>query len=129
MTVRNFLLERHDVYLDVVIVLSSSPSAVAYALGWPGRPVTIAQLAALALNRTAGWGSIGPTFSHWGRFKLGHGHPNSSNTGRLFFALAVSSFTNFSPSDTSRLLPQEIASPVVMRGERAVSSAQHDSFA
>ena len=102
--------------------ISSSPSAVAHALGWPDRPITITQLAALALNRTAGWGSIDPSYSRWGRFKIGHGHPNSSNTGRLFFVLAVASFTtNFTPSDNSRLLPQDIASLVVMKGVTVAS--------
>ena len=66
---------------------------MAVALGWPNRPITIASLLNLALNRTVGWASIGQQYASWGRFKLGHGHPQSSNTGRLLFTLGVYSFS------------------------------------
>ena len=65
---------------------------MAVALGWPDRPITFAALAALALNRT-GWASVGPQYASWGRFKLGHGHPQSSNSGRLLFTLGIYSFS------------------------------------
>ena len=54
---------------------------MAEALGWPARPVTFKQLAALALNRTSGWGSVDPQYASWGRFRMGHGHPATSNSG------------------------------------------------
>lgn len=90
---------------------------MAVALGWPDRPITFAQLAALALNRTAGWASIGPQYAKWGRFRLGHGDPQASDSGRLFFALGVYSFANFSNlSHINHLTEEYINSASVAAG-------------
>ncbi len=53
---------------------------MAEALGWPKKALSWADL--LAVNaQPKGWGAVG--FPEWGRFKLGHCHPEFSNSGLL----------------------------------------------
>jgi hypothetical protein len=96
---------------------------MAEALGWPDfRRVTFARLAALALNHSAGWASIGSEFAKWGRFKMGHGHPVTSNTGRLFFTLGVSAFSN--SSNRGRAIP---LTPEAVTGAASMSGIKKSS--
>jgi Ca-activated chloride channel family protein len=51
---------------------------MAKALGWPNTPLGWSDIAALA---TSGEGWAAYDFPEWGSFKLGHTHPNFSNSG------------------------------------------------
>jgi Ca-activated chloride channel family protein len=53
---------------------------MAQALGWPDKRLGWADLLRVGAN-PAGWGAFG--FPEWGRFKLGHTHPEFSNSGLL----------------------------------------------
>jgi Ca-activated chloride channel family protein len=53
---------------------------MAEALGWPKRPLGWADIIK-ASRDTAGWGAHGRP--EWGRFKLGHTHPDFSSSGLL----------------------------------------------
>lgn len=95
------------------------PVFPAVALGWPDSRITFKQLALLALNKTAGWGSVGAEYAQWGRFRMGHGHPGTpgtnsgSNSGRLFVASAVYAFTNLT---SSVLTPDVVNSTAAVEG-------------
>lgn len=59
---------------------------MAEALGWPEKPISMAQLVALA-NDPQGWASLG--HPEWGRLRLGHTHPQYSSAGLLFLASVI----------------------------------------
>ena len=93
----------------------------AAALGWPDRPIPFSSLVSLALNSTAGWGALGPQFAHWGRLRMGHGNPQASNTGRLFFAMGVYGAANFSNRSVINVLtPDIIDAPGMTRCAKSV---------
>ena len=65
------------------------------ALGWPDVPISYRRLLDLAAD-PSGWGSVNASAStpravldSWGALKLGHGHPKSSNSGRLSVVSAL----------------------------------------
>ena len=62
--------------LSPIVVAMWKP--MAEALGWPGRPVGWAEILKVAAN-AKGWGALG--HPEWGRFKLGHTHPEYSSSG------------------------------------------------
>ena len=62
--------------LSPIVVAMWKP--MAEALGWPGKPVGWAELLKVAAN-PKGWGALG--HPEWGRFKLGHTHPEYSSSG------------------------------------------------
>ncbi|WP_394831892.1 VWA domain-containing protein [Pendulispora rubella] len=66
------------VVLSPVVIAMWKP--MAEALGWPKTSVGWGDLLKVNLD-PRGWGSKG--FSEWGRFKLGHTHPEFSNSGFL----------------------------------------------
>lgn len=82
----------------------------AVALGWPDLPISYRQLFRLAADPD-GWASIAamPQFAGsnltraqlaaWGSLKLGHGHPKSSNSGRLSVATALYAAAGLSAAD------------------------------
>jgi Ca-activated chloride channel family protein len=51
---------------------------MAEALGWPDEPLGWADIAELSTSEE-GWAAYG--YPEWGEFKLGHTHPNHSNSG------------------------------------------------
>ncbi len=53
---------------------------MAEALGWPGKRIGWSDLLRVA-RQPAGWGALG--HPEWGAFKLGHTHPELSNSGLL----------------------------------------------
>jgi Ca-activated chloride channel family protein len=66
------------VVLSPIVIAMWKP--MAEALGWPAKPLGWADL--LAVNANAkGWGAHG--HPEWGAFKLGHTHPEFSNSGLL----------------------------------------------
>ena len=54
--------------------------SMAEALGWPTKPVSWRDLLKVSAD-PSGWGSLG--HPEWGRLKLGHTHPEYSNSGLL----------------------------------------------
>ncbi|WP_394827157.1 substrate-binding domain-containing protein [Pendulispora albinea] len=66
------------VVLSPVVIAMWKP--MAEALGWPKSPIGWSDLLKVNLD-PRGWGSKG--FAEWGRFKLGHTHPEFSNSGFL----------------------------------------------
>eukprot|EP00490_Sorites_sp_Unknown_P026702 CAMPEP_0114684944 /NCGR_PEP_ID=MMETSP0191-20121206/59796_1 /TAXON_ID=126664 /ORGANISM="Sorites sp." /LENGTH=315 /DNA_ID=CAMNT_0001968557 /DNA_START=82 /DNA_END=1026 /DNA_ORIENTATION=+ len=66
---------------------------MAQALGWPNQDIGFKDLGNLAVNPN-GWGSISSSLSGFGDFKYGHGHPNSSNSGRLSVMATMMAFSN-----------------------------------
>lgn len=66
------------VLLSPIVIALWKP--MAEALGWPGKPVGWADLMKVAAN-PEGWAAYG--HPEWGRFKLGHTHPEFSNSGLL----------------------------------------------
>lgn len=64
--------------LSPIVVAMWKP--MAEALGWPGKPVGWADLLKVNAN-PQGWGALG--HPEWGRFKLGHTHPEYSTSGLL----------------------------------------------
>jgi Ca-activated chloride channel family protein len=64
--------------LSPIVIAMWKPMAA--VLGWPDKPIGWAEL--LAVSRDpAGWGKLG--HPEWGAMKLGHTHPEYSNSGLL----------------------------------------------
>lgn len=59
-------------------VVFGVPESMARALGYPGKPVSIAQIKGLIEN-PEGWGALGKSI--WGSFKIAKTNPNTSTTG------------------------------------------------
>jgi len=64
--------------LSPIVVAMWKP--MAEALGWPGKPVGWSDLIKVNAD-PRGWGALG--HPEWGRFKLGHTHPEYSTSGLL----------------------------------------------
>jgi Ca-activated chloride channel homolog len=62
--------------LSPIVVAMWKP--MAEALGWPGKSIGWSELLKVNAN-PKGWGALG--HPEWGRFKLGHTHPEYSNSG------------------------------------------------
>lgn len=69
--------------LSPVVIAMWKP--MAQALGWPDKPIGWADILEVSQS-TKGWGGLGRP--EWGTFKLGHTHPEYSNSG-LLSALAI----------------------------------------
>ncbi len=65
-----------DLVLSPVVIAMWRP--MAEALGWPDEPLGWADIAEMATS-DGGWAAYG--YPEWGEFKLGHTHPNHSNSG------------------------------------------------
>ena len=86
---------------------------MAEALGWPDKPISWDDIAALSAN-PQGWESI--NHPEWGQFKFGHTHPDYSNVGLLSMtALAYSTLAK-----TEGLTPDEVYSDTVVEAFRGV---------
>jgi Ca-activated chloride channel family protein len=79
---------------------------MAEALGWPDKPISMAQLIALA-NNPEGWASLG--HPEWGKLRLGHTHPQYSSAGLLFLAQVIYAVTG----KTQGITPADIYAPEV----------------
>jgi Ca-activated chloride channel homolog len=64
--------------LSPVVIAMWKP--MAEALGWPKKQLSWNDLLKVSAN-PKGWGALG--FAEWGKFKLGHCHPEFSNSGYL----------------------------------------------
>ena len=86
---------------------------MAEALGWPDKPISWDDIAALSAN-PQGWESLG--HPEWGQFKFGHTHPDYSNVGLLSMtALAYSAL-----GKTEGLTADEVYSDIVVEAFRGV---------
>lgn len=86
---------------------------MAEALGWPDKPISWDDIAALSDN-PQGWESLG--HPEWGQFKFGHTHPDYSNVGLLSMtALAYSTL-----GKTEGLTADEVYSDTVVEAFRGV---------
>ncbi len=65
-----------NLVLSPVVIAMWKP--MAEAMGWPNKEIGWADIRALATN-AEGWGSLKKP--QWGSFKLGHTHPDYSNSG------------------------------------------------
>ncbi|MBN1977727.1 MAG: VWA domain-containing protein [Anaerolineae bacterium] len=65
-----------DLVLSPVVIAMWQP--MAETLGWPDKSLGWADIAALSTSEE-GWAAYG--YPEWGEFKLGHTHPNHSNSG------------------------------------------------
>ncbi len=65
-----------DLVLSPVVIAMWRP--MAEALGWPDKALGWSDIAELATS-DEGWAAYG--YPEWGSFKLGHTHPNHSNSG------------------------------------------------
>ncbi|MBN1875995.1 MAG: VWA domain-containing protein [Anaerolineae bacterium] len=66
----------NDLVLSPVVIAMWQP--MAETLGWPGEPIGWTDIAEMATS-VDGWSGYG--YPEWGDFKLGHTHPNFSNSG------------------------------------------------
>ena len=66
----------NDLVLSPVVIAMWEP--MAKALGWPDTPIGWADIAELSTSEE-GWEAYG--YPEWGDFKLGHTHPDFSNSG------------------------------------------------
>ncbi len=65
-----------DLVLSPVVIAMWKP--MAEVLGWPDEPIGWSDIAELATSEE-GWSDYG--YPEWGNFKLGHTHPDFSNSG------------------------------------------------
>lgn len=86
---------------------------MAEALGWPDKPISWDDIAALSAN-PQGWESVG--HSEWGQFKFGHTHPDYSNVGMLSMTALAYSATG----KTSGLTADQVYSENVVNAFRGV---------
>lgn len=77
-TGKDLIGETKNLVLSPVVIAMWRP--MAEAIGWGSRPVGWSDVLALARD-PAGWASHG--HSEWGAFKLGHTHPEYSNSGLI----------------------------------------------
>ncbi len=77
-TGKDLIGESRNLVLSPVVIAMWRP--MAEALGWPGRPLGWSDILALAKD-PAGWAAHG--HPEWGAFKLGHTHPEYSNSGLI----------------------------------------------
>ena len=86
---------------------------MAEALGWPDKPISWDDIAALSAN-AEGWESL--DHPEWGQFKFGHTHPDYSNVGLL--ALTALSYSIV--GKTEGLTADEVYSDTVVEAFRGV---------
>ncbi|HZM24764.1 MAG TPA: substrate-binding domain-containing protein, partial [Anaerolineales bacterium] len=86
---------------------------MAEALGWPDKPISWDDIAALSEN-PQGWESLG--HPEWGQFKFGHTHPDYSNVGLL----AMTALTYSTLGKTEGLTADEVYSDPVVEAFRGV---------
>jgi Ca-activated chloride channel homolog len=72
-----------NLVLSPVVIAMWKP--MAQAMGWPDKPIGWSDILAQSQD-PKGWGGVG--HPEWGKFKLGHTHPEYSNSG-LISALAI----------------------------------------
>ncbi len=77
-TGKDLIAESRNLVLSPVVIALWKP--MAEAIGWGSRPVGWSDILSLA-REPAGWAAKG--HPEWGAFRLGHTHPESSNSGLI----------------------------------------------
>ena len=103
-----------NLVLSPVVIAIWKP--MAEALGWPAKPLGWADLKALA-EKEDGWKSLG--FPQWGRVKLGHTHPDYSNSGLI----AVLAEVYAGAGKTADLTLDDVAKPATAQFVSAIEKA------
>ncbi|KAI8808331.1 bacterial extracellular solute-binding protein-domain-containing protein [Cladochytrium replicatum] len=88
---------------------------MAEALGWPGRDIGWKDLVTLAEQ---GWSSVG---RNYGDFRLGYGHPEFSNSGRLTIVAAIYALAN----QRGNLAPSDINNATIAAIQKISFAVQH----
>lgn len=91
---------------------------MAEALGWPDKPISWDDIAALSADPD-GWASLG--HPEWGVFKFGHTHPDYSNVGLLMMTALAYSIEG----KTNGLTANEVYAPEV---EAAFISVEQNTY-
>lgn len=104
-TGKDLVPETENLVLSPVVIAMWKP--MAETMGWGAKAIGWADILALAKN-DQGWGSY--QMPQWGRFKLGHTHPEYSNSGLI----AVIAEAYAAAGKTARLTPEDIARPEVV---------------
>jgi Ca-activated chloride channel family protein len=91
-----------SVVISPIVIAMWRP--MAEALGWPREPIGWSDIIAIGRD-PAGWAGKG--HPQWGRFKLGHTHPEYSTSGLL----AVLAEAHAGAGKTRRLDPADLRSP------------------
>jgi Ca-activated chloride channel family protein len=86
---------------------------MAEAMGWPDTPIGWEEFVELAAD-PEGWARYG--HPEWGRFKFGHTHPDSSNTGLL----AMVGFAYSAAGVTEGLTPEMVRSEAIHEAFRTL---------
>ncbi len=103
-TGKDLVPETENLVLSPVVIAVWKP--MAEALGWGNKPVGWAEILALARN-PEGWGALNAP--QWGQFKLGHTHPEYSNSGLI----SILAETYAATGKTAGLSLEDIGRPEV----------------
>jgi Ca-activated chloride channel family protein len=103
-----------DLVLSPVVIAMWQP--MAETLGWPDKPLGWADIAQLSTSEE-GWAAYG--YPEWGEFKLGHTHPNHSNSG----IVSIIAETYAGTGKQRDLSMEDLADPAVRDFVAAVESS------
>lgn len=113
-TGKDLVPETENLVLSPVVIAVWKP--MAESLGWGTKPVGWAEILALAQN-PAGWGALNAP--QWGQFKLGHTHPEYSNSGLI----SILAETYAATGKTSGLSLEDIGRPEVAEFVRGIEGS------
>ena len=102
------------IVLSPIVIAMWKP--MAEALGWPAKDIGWKDIIKVSKD-PAGWGSVG--HSEWGAFKLGHTHPEFSNSGLLAVLAEASAATG----KTRGLSREDLALPKTQEFIGAIENA------
>jgi len=101
---RDLIGPTENLVLSPVVIAMWKP--MAEALGWGRKPIGWSDVLSMA-RREGGWAELG--HPEWGHFKLGHTHPDYSNSGLIALLAEVYAGTG----KVSGLTLQDVANPQV----------------
>lgn len=110
----NIVDDSKPLVLSPVVIAMWKP--MAEALGWPDKPIGWSDILALSTH-PKGWASMG--HPEWGLFKLGHTHPEFSNSGLLSVLAEAYAATG----ETKGLAAAQLDAPATMDFLRQIESS------
>jgi len=113
-TGKDLVPETENLVLSPVVIAVWKP--MAEALGWGNKPVGWAEILALARNPD-GWGALNAP--QWGQFKLGHTHPEYSNSGLI----SILAETYAAAGKTAGLSLEDIGRPEISEFVRGIEGS------
>lgn len=111
---KDLVAETENLVLSPVVIAMWKP--MAEALGWGTKPIGWADILSLAKN-SQGWGALG--MPQWGRFKLGHTHPEYSNSGLISIIAEVYA----AAGKTANLTLEDLGKPEVAGYVQSIEQA------